>query len=80
MVLDVVIRSPGKLLGDVCPSVAMVLMQSNKYCLFIVSPFSFLQLRIKMIDESFPTLLALSTRKMCGDLCPLSTIEGALLF
>lgn len=56
----------------------MVLMKSNENGLFVVSPFSFLESGIQMVDKSLSTLLALSTRQMRSNFGPFSTIEVAL--
>jgi hypothetical protein len=79
MVLDIVVGATRELLSDVCPPVAVVLVEGNEDCLFIVGPFPFLQLNVKVVDIAFTTLLALSTGQMCSNLCPLSTVELALL-
>lgn len=79
MVFDIVIGATRELLGNVCPPVTMVLVERNENCLFVVSPFSLLQLRVEVVDKAFSTLLALSTGQMRSNLCPLSPIKLALL-
>lgn len=52
MILDVVIRSTRKLLGNVGPPVSMVLVKSNENGLFVIRPLSFLECGVQMVDES----------------------------
>ena len=76
MVLGIIVGAPGKLFGDIGPSVAMMLVHGNQNGFFIVRPFSLFQLRIQMIDKALATLLSLASRQVSGNLCPLSSKEG----
>jgi hypothetical protein len=57
----------------------MVFVKRNENGLLIVSPFTLLELWIKMVHESFSTLLSLSPWQVCGNLGPLSTIKLTLI-
>lgn len=75
MILDIVIRSTRKLFGNVRPPITMVFVKSNENRLFVVSPLSFLEGRIQMIDKTLATLFPLTTRQVGSNLGPFSTIE-----
>ena len=62
VILDIVVTPAGKILADIGPSIAMMLVHSDKYCFFIVSPFALLEIRVEMVDESLTALLSLTPR------------------
>ena len=49
MVLDVVVRSAGQVLGDFTPPVAIDLVQLKDSFILLSSPFDLLNVRIEMI-------------------------------
>lgn len=57
----------------------MVLVHSNKDGLFVISPLSLLQFRVKVVDKPFSALLALATGQVGGDLGPFPSVELSLL-
>lgn len=78
MILHIIVGSSRQVFGDVRPAIAVMLMHRNEDGFFIVRPFSFFELWVQMIDESFSALLPLSPGKMRGNLGPLSPVKCTL--
>lgn len=78
MILDIIIGTTRNSLRDIGPSVTVMLVKGNEYRLFVIGPLSFFESRIQMVYKTLTTLLALSTRQMCSNLCPLSSVEFTL--
>lgn len=79
VILDVVVAPSWQLLGDVGPAVPVVLVHRNQYRFLVVGPIPFLEFRVEVIDESFPTLLALPSRQMRSNFGPFPSVNGPLL-
>ena len=70
MVLDGVVRPAGDQLGYLGPLVAPLLVGIEDDSVFLVSPGSFLNLRVEMVMPSLSTLLPNSPLQMLGNECP----------
>lgn len=70
-VLNGIVRSSGKTLGNFCPLVAQFVMSLDNGGIFLVRPFGLVDMRIQMIVPTFPTLLAETSRELACNERPL---------
>jgi hypothetical protein len=52
MILDVIVCSPGEILGDLGPAIAELLVGLNDKHVFILSPLVLLDIRVQVIVPS----------------------------
>ncbi len=64
MVLNVIVSSPRQIFGDLCPLVSILLMSFDDDFIFLLSPLSSFDVRVKMVMPSLSALFTYSSRKI----------------